>query len=213
MPRDFTLNPTAAKEANAGGKRISEPGVHVGHFRAAWYEKNDKGTESVHFIFVNDAGQEAGPLALYTHKGDGTELPSYRTLNAILACMKLRGIKAQRGPVKLWDAQQQAEVEKQKDTYPALVGPRIGLVLTAEEYVNQKGELKQRLQIGMPFNADTRQTAAEVLNSDPATALDGYVSWLEKANRWVKPLAKREREPVTLAHSADDFADDDIPFD
>lgn len=213
MPRDFTLNPTAAKEANAGGKRISEPGVYVGRFRAAWYERNEKGTESVHFIFVNDAGQEAGPLALYTHKGDGSELPSYRTLNAILACMKLRGIKAQRGTVALWDADQQREVEKPKDVYPALVGPRIGLVLTAEEYESRNGQIKQRLQIGTPFNADTRQTAAEVLNSDPATALDGYVSWLEKANRWVKPLAKREREPVTLAHSADDFADDDIPFD
>lgn len=216
MSRNFDLNTTAAKEANSGGKRITEPGIYVGTFRAAFYEKNPKGTESVNLLFVSESGQEAGPLALYTHNAAGEELPSYKTLNAILACQKLRAIRAVPGKVTLWDGERQAEVEKAKDTYPAMVGPRIGLVLTGEEYENRNGEIKTRLVIAAPFNPDTRQMADEVLGQSPATALDRYLGWLDSKARWVKPL-QGSRRPAPAAggygaQPAADFDSDSIPF-
>lgn len=215
MSRNYDLNPTAAKEANSGGKRITEHGVYTGTFRAAWYEQNEKGTESVQFIFHSDAGQEAGPLALYTHKGDGTELPSYKTLNAIMACVKQRNLTAQRGRVTLFDYDSQKEVEKDKDVYPQLMGKRIGLVLTAEEYETRNGDLKTRLLIGAPFDAETRRMADEVLDQSPdAHALDKYTAWLDKAGRWLKPL-QGQRKPAATGRTstdADQFPDDDIPF-
>lgn len=212
MARDFTLDATAAKEANTGGKRITEPGAYVGTFKQAWYEKNEKGTESLNFTFVSDGGQEAGPLALYTHNGAGEELPSYKTFHAILACMKQRGIKAQPGKVTLWDYDSKQEVEKPKDTYPALVGPKVGLVLTTEDYDGRNG-VKSRIVIGAPFCPDSRQMADEVLSSKPAEALDKYTAWLDKSGRWHKPLpGNRSSGPQQSVQSADDFADDDIPF-
>lgn len=220
MARDFTMNPQAAKESNSGGKRIDQHGVYRGTFRAAFYEKNDKGTESVNLIFVAENGQEAGPLALYTHNGNGEELPSFKTFNAILACMKLRGVKSQPGKVKLWDSASNAEVEKQKDCYPAMIGPRIGLVLTEEEYLNRNGEKRTRIVIAAPFNAETGQMADEVLNSQPSGALDKYTAWLTAKDRWLKPLkSAAHAAPATGARGYSEapagggFPDDDIPFD
>lgn len=187
MSRNFDFDPTAAKEANSGGKRITEPGQYTGKFRAAFYETNANGTESVNLVFVADNGQEVGPLALYTHKGDGTELPSYKTLNAIMACTRIRKLEGKTGRVSLYDFDSQKDVEKEKLTYPALVGPRIGLVLQGEEYENRKGEIKVRMVIGAPFCAESKRMAEEVLTSaaEPK-ALDKYLSWFESHK--VKPL-------------------------
>lgn len=212
MARDYQLDAAAAKEANNGGKRITEPGEYIGTFKQAWYEVNQNGTESVNFTFLTEGGQEAGPLALYTHNGKGEELPSYKTFHAILACMKQRGIKAQRGDVTLWDYDQKAEVVKQKDTYPALAGPRIGLILTSEDYDGRNG-VKQRIVIGAPFNADTRQMAQEVLNNEPATALEGYKAYLDKQHRWHKPLKNGgSGPPASHQSSHDPDFDDAIGF-
>ena len=57
MARDYALDTEAAKKANTGGKRITDAGAYVGTFRAAFYEKNEKGTESVSFLFDSDNGQ------------------------------------------------------------------------------------------------------------------------------------------------------------
>jgi hypothetical protein len=219
VARDYTMNPQAAKESSSGGKRIDQHGVYRGTFRAAFYEVNERGTESVNLIFVTDDGKECGPLAIYTHNGSGQELPGFKTFNAILACMKLRGIKAQPGKVRLWDAASNAEVEKAKDCYPAMVGPRIGLVLTEEEYVNRNGDKRTRIVISAPFNAETGQMADEVLSSQNNGVLDKYTAWLTAKDRWVKPL-KNSEPPAQSggfrgysdAPASSSFPDDDIPF-
>ena len=211
MSRTYALDETAAKEANTGGKRVTEPGVYVGKFRAAWAEANDKGTESVNLIFETESGQEVGPLALYTHRGDGTELPSYKTLNAIIACLKIKGIRPTPGSVTLWDFDTKAEVVKQKETYPSMVGPRIGLVLTSEDYQNRDGDVKARLVIAAPFVADTRQMANEVLGGMKAESLDKYIGWLDSQKRWHKPL-KGSRPAPSGAVVDDQFIDDDLLF-
>lgn len=210
--RNYQLNETAAKEANSGGKRITEQGIYTGTFTAAWYEKNQNGTESVKFIFASDGGQEAGPLALYTHNGKGEELPSYKMLNAIMCCLKVRALNPKEGSVKLYDFDTKSEVTKQKDTYPELMGKSIGLVLTLEEYYADNGDLKTRLNIGAPFHAETRRMANEVLSrADTAVDLDKYTDWLTKSGKWLKKApAPVQRVPYD-GHDHDDPFGDDIP--
>jgi hypothetical protein len=217
MSRNFDLDPTAAKEANSGGKRITEPGAYTGKFKAAFYEANANGTESVNLLFVADNGQEVGPLALYTHKGDGTELPSYKTLHAILACARVRKLEAKPGRVSLYDFDSQKDVEKEKLTYPALVGPRIGLVLQGEEYENRKGEIKTRMVIGAPFCAESKRMAEEVLTSaQEAKALDKYLSWFEQhkvkpiRNGSVRQPASRDSGPPAYHSEFNDFDNVDM---
>lgn len=212
MARNYDLDTTAAKEANSGGKRITEPGVYVGTFRAAWAETNDKGTESVGLFFHSDQGQEAGPLMLYTHNGKGEALPSYKTLNAIMACLKVRKLEAKRGNVTFYDHDTRKDVQREKDTYPALVGKRVGIVLQGEEQEYQ-GELKKRLQLAAPFCAETRRMAGEILEPRPtADALDKYLVWFE-ANKWRH--AKAAKSPPAGSRTRDvapDDFDDAIPF-
>jgi hypothetical protein len=213
MARNYELDPTAAKEANSGGKRITQPDLYIGKFRAAWGETNEKGTESVGLIFVSDEGQEAGPLMLYTHNGKGEALPSYKTLNAIMACMKVRKIAAKPGKVKLYDFDAQADVEREKQTYPELVGPKIGLVLQGEEYENRSGEVKVRMIVAAPFDASTRRMADEVLTSAPeAKSLDRFLGWFE--GHKVKPLRANGGRNAggKPAPASADFIDDEIPF-
>ncbi len=213
MTRNFTLDTTAAKEANSGGKRITEPGPYVGKIKAAFHEANRNGTESVNLVFEADNGQEIGPLALYTHKGDGTELPSYKTLHAILACCRLRTMESKPGKVTLYDFDTKADVVKDKDTYPALVSKRIGLVLQGEEYENNAGDVKVRMIIAAPYCAESRRMADEVLTSAPeAKALDKYLVWFE--GHKVKPLraSAGTRAPRAQPAPAGDFPDDSIPF-
>ena len=215
MTREYNLDTTAAKDANSGGKRITEPGPYVGKFRAAFYEKNERGTESVNLIFVSDSGQEVGPLALYTHNGSGEPLPSYKTLNAIMACMRVRKLEAKPGKVSLYEFDSKQEVEKNKTIYPALVGPRIGLVLQGEEYENRNDEIKVRMVIAAPYDADSKRMAEEVLSqAQDAKALDKFLVWFE--GHKVKPLragrATPQRQSATTSIAVDDFVDDDIPF-
>lgn len=214
MARNYDLNTNAAKEANSGGKRITEPGLYVGAFRAAWYEQNDNGTESVGLFFASDQGQEAGPLMLYTHKADGTELPSFKTLNAIMACMKVRKLEAKDGKVKFYDFDSKQDVERKKEIYPALMG-RIGLVLQAEEYQANNGDTKHRLLIAAPFEASTRLMAAEILDKQTAPrALDNYLVWFEK-NKVKKASGNGSTRPSRQSAPAHADGDDDfdsVPF-
>lgn len=206
--RNFELDRKAAEEANNGGKRITEPGVYTGKFRAAWHEKNEKGTESVNLIFASDSGQECN-LVLYVYNGRDEQLPSYKMLNAIMACMRQRKLEAKRGRVAIYDFDRKEDVEKEKDCYPALTTGRVGLVLQAEEYENNQGDLKTRLLIAAPFEAESRKMADEVLSSaNEAKALERFLIWFEQHQ--VKPLKTSKPRPAAAVGGSMD--DDEIPF-
>jgi hypothetical protein len=212
MARDYNLDPEAAKQANTGGKRITESGGYAGTFKAAFYEKNEKGTEAVHLMFESDAGQEVGPLAIYTHKGDGTTLPGFNALNALMTCLKVRALESKRGKVDLYDFDSQKMVTKDKDVYPALVGKRVGLVLRREEYEKRSGEIGERMTLAASYDPDSRLMASEILGkvAEPA-ALDRMLDWVDKNP--VKHLKNgRPAAASTARTAADDFVDDDIPF-
>lgn len=215
MARDYTLNTDSAKKANTGGKRITEAGLFVGKFRAAFYEKNERGTESVTFLFNADNGQEAGPLTLYTHKGDGTELSGFDALNALMTCMKVRSLKASRGQVELYDYGSGGMVTKTKELYPDLMGKPIGLALRREEYEKQNSDIGERLIIAASFDPATRKMAGEILSqSAEAKDLERLEAWLEKNP--VKHLKggkpRQKSAPVAGNDWGPEFTDDDIGF-
>ncbi|QWP79194.1 hypothetical protein J5226_12750 [Lysobacter sp. K5869] len=221
MSRNFELDTGAAKEASNAGKRITQPGPYVGTFRAAFYEKNERGTESVNLILAAENGQETGLLSLYTHNGDGEALPSYKTLNAIMACLRLRRIETKPGKVTLYDFTAGEDVVRDRDVYPALMGPRIGLVLQGEEHIAGNGETKVRMIVVGVFDPASRRMADEILSqASEAKSLDRLLAWLDKNP--IKPLRGTPRTSSGSSSTSrgggssrapsDDFADDDIPF-
>jgi hypothetical protein len=214
MARDYTLNTEAAMQANTGGKRITEPGIYSGKLTAAFYEKNDKGTESVSLMFQSDAGQEIGPLPIYTHNGNGEELPGFNTLNAMMTCMRVRGLSSKSGNVELYDFDQQKTVTKKKDVYPDLIGKPVGLLLRGEEYTNRNNEVKVRMVVAGSYEPSTRLMAGEILaKKTEAHDLDKNAAWLESNPvKRLKGSRPQSSGGSQVTSGAADFADDDIPF-
>lgn len=213
MARSYALDTQAAKEANTGGKRITETGKYIGTITAAFYEKNQKGTESVNIMFVSENGQECGPLNLYTHNGDGKELAGYKALNALMTCCRVKALNFQMEAIDLYDYDEQKVLSKQKECAVELKGKKVGLVLQQEEYRKGSGEVGERMIIAAPFEASTELMAVEILSGVKGPqALGSYMVFIGK-----NPVRKlRDGQPSHAApqgapNGADQF-DDDIPF-
>ncbi|QQE90439.1 hypothetical protein [Azotobacter chroococcum] len=216
MARAYNLDTQAAKEANAGGKRITETGKYVGTITAAFYEQNQKGTESVNIMFTAADGREVGPLNLYTHNGSGEPLAGYKTLNALMTCAKVRALSWNVEPLELYDFDQREVVTKQKEVAVELKGKKIGLVLQKEVYNKQSGGQGERMLITAPFEASTELMAAEILGGqkEPA-ALGGMMAYIAKNPiKYAKGATQQSQQPAAGSYAtppANDF-DDDIPF-
>jgi hypothetical protein len=214
MARQFNLDQQAAREANTGGKRITETGKYKGTIVVAFYEKNDKGTESMNIMFKSDAGQEAGPLNIYTHNGQGSALAGYKLVNAIMTCCRVKSLTPVAAPVQLYDFNSQSAVTKQKEIYKELTGRPIGLVLQQEEYQKQDQSIGERMVISAPFEAGSELMAMEILDKRTVPEqLGKYMGWIGKNP--VRRLRKQQA-PTAAAYAAqapitNDF-DDDIPF-
>lgn len=226
--RTYQLDPNAAKAANSGGARITEAGPFVGKITQAWHEVNQNGTEAFVFSFESANGQKAGQIALYTHNGEGKELPSFDTVCSLLAVLRLRGIRPKPGKVTVYDYDRQEEVIKDKDTYPEVAGKAVGVFFRLEEYVKQRGqnagEIGTRLIVHGFFDPASKLMAGEILDQQ------------REPKQYERELAYVEREPVKKAKNTgqarqraamqnvgmggtstaggfdDGFADDDIPF-
>lgn len=213
MARAFQLDTSAAREANTGGKRITETGKYIGTIVAAFYEKNQNGTESVNFMFESDQKQEAGPLVLYTHNSAGEPLHGLKALNAVMVCVRQKALTVKPGAVQLYDYDSGAVVTKQKETYAELTGKKIGFVLQKEEYHNAQGELRYRLLISAPFEATTELMANEILDkSTEPKALAKYMEYI-----MANPVRKAKQQRASAQSSAQNFQAppsdfDDAPF-
>lgn len=131
-------------------------------------------------------------------------------LNAIMTCLKVRGIKTTQGKIELYDFNAGGMVTKDKPTYPELSNKPIGLVLQREEYQKQDGSTGERMIIAGSFDPSTSKMAAEILNNTEAKALDNVLHYIE--SNPVKVL-RGAKHAATHAQPAEvGFADDEIPF-
>lgn len=220
MARSYALDTQAAKEANTGGKRITETGKYPGTIAAAFYEQNQNGTEIVNIMFISDSGQECGPLPLYTHNGRGEVIAGYKTLNALMTCAKVKKLSWQNQPLDLYDYDEQKVVSKQKECCVELAGKKIGLVLQQEEYRKGNGDIGERMVLAAPFEHGTERMAAEILGGqNQAAALGSYIAYIARNPvRKLRDGGQTANQSYTQtsqsqqgAHGPANF-DDDIPF-
>lgn len=209
--RTYALDTKAAKQANSGGKRITEAGAYTGEFRHAWHEVNDKGTEGVFFLFVSSDGREAGPLALYTHNSEGKALPGFNMLNAIMVCGRVKEMTTKPAMVELWDYETKKSMPKKKNIFTALTSKPIGLLLRIEDYKDRNGDVRQRLVIHGAFEPHSRFMAGEILeHATEPKALDAVVEWL--LENPVKQLKTAQKQSTSQDHATVPQFDDLIPF-
>jgi hypothetical protein len=207
--REYRLNPEAAKAAGVGS-RITATGKYVGRITAAVHTvSSKKGSEGIEISFESDDGATADYLTLWTHNAEGDELYGYKTLNALMACMKLRELKATNGrsPDRNGGTQEAF-------VYTALL-QRVGLVLQREDYVSTQGKDSFKFNIVLPFAADTGLTAAEILaRATTPEQADKVASTLkDKAPRKAPSPSSTGYSQAPASHAGGGgMVDDDIPF-
>ncbi|ARP86267.1 hypothetical protein [Bordetella genomosp. 9] len=156
----YALDPTAAKAAESTGNRITEKGKYKGKFTRAQHIISDKGTYGIDFDFVTESGQKAR-FAIYTQRGDGTQVYGYKQLSAIMACLSLRQLADPKDtPAKIYDFDAGKEIEAVVPQFTELLGKPIGLLFSMEEY---KADKWRPILAGV-FQASTELVASEILD-------------------------------------------------
>lgn len=159
----YTLDATQAKAADSFSSSIRETGKYIGTITRAEAITSTKGTRGLGLSFKTDDGATADYLDLYTHKEDGEALSSLKTVNAILACLKLRGIKEGQIHFEKWNKDTKQREKVTGTGYPDLMGKRIGFLMRKELETDNKGADRERVAIFAVFQAETELTATEVL--------------------------------------------------
>lgn len=210
----YNLKSEYAKEGDsAGGARIMETGSYIGKFTMAKAVIASTMSTGIEFDFEAEDGKTAKYLTIYTHNKDGNEIWGLKQVNAIMACAGVKTMNGQMVNAKVYDHDARKEVDAQVEAYPEIINVPIGLVLQKELYTSNAGEDKERMTIYTPFEAATKRTATERLDSLDATAIDQILNHLSDKNSrksTAAPAAPTASAATTA--SPDINFDDDIPF-
>ena len=222
----YTIDATAAREAENFSNFLSESGKYKGKFiRAEKLVSSNKGTHGIGFTFESDSKQTTR-FDIWTMNAQGEHLMGFKTLSAIMACLKLKTLAVGTGPVERYDYDTKQRHTVQAEIFPDLLNKPVGLVLVNTEYEKMRdghktGETGWRLELVAPFEAATEFTAAEIM--DRATQpkkLAAIVATLADRPLKNKP-AQRQQAPARyddappVGHPASggfSAPDDDIPF-
>lgn len=211
---NYELDAGQARKADQRGGVINETGKYIGQFTRAEEIKTDKGTKGIDFSFVAKTGQKTR-FALYTEKGDGTRIGiGHSFVMALMTCLKVRSIKPTEVRVKKWDNDANAEVDSVAPCYAELMNKDVGVLLEAEEYQKNNGDVGRRMVLAGVFQAQSELTASEVLDQKVkpeqlakmvATLRDRPLKSARGGN------APRHAAPTGAGGGIADM-DDDIPF-
>jgi hypothetical protein len=209
----YTLDAKQAQAADNISSSIRETGKYVGIITRAEAITSTQGTKGLGLSFKADDGATADYLDLYTHKADGEALSSLKTVNAILACLKLRGINQGQIGFEKWDKESKSRIKVNGPGYPDLMGKRIGFLLRKEIETDNNGKDRERVAIFAVFQADTELTATEVLGQK--TKPERLEKMLDAM--LLRPVYDKRKAAAsqarTASHAGDDWTQDqDIPF-
>ena len=216
--RTYTYDKTALNDDGGYGTYIEGAGLYSVEITDAWYEKNDKGTESVCLKVADvEHGNTAGPLRLMTHNGKGDTLPDYRKLNSLLRCTDVAKLEPSKGTVNLYDFDSGARRDMEREVFPSLKGKKVWLALQPEEYFNNQGLSKTALKIFDFFRLSDKKSAQEIAGGKAqAQGFEQCINYLRahpvKMAKNVATGGSAQATRMTSAPAADAFTDDDIPF-
>lgn len=209
----MTLDAAAAKQADQQGRFIKETGKYKGRFIKAEALTAASGTTGIAFTFESDDKQVAN-FSIYIQKQDGEKLSAYKTLNSIMACMKLRTVSNPvNGEATKYDFKTKADVKYQAPLLLDLMNKPIGIVLQSCEYEKEQdrvktGEYGWKLEIQGAFEASSELTAGEILGGVTKPEVLGSII----ANLKDRPLKSKTAPKASSQHSNEMPDFDQIPF-
>ena len=203
--KKYSLVAADARESDEQFSKITETGAYTGTFNQAMHIEAKTGASGIEFNFIDDAGASCR-FSLYTESANGTQIFGHNMLMAIMACMKIREISPVNMIHDVYDYDMKKTVKQNVEMYKQLLGMPIGVVLQSENYI-MNGEQKTRMNAIRFFNAKTRQTASEVLDSvETPKKLDLLLSGLKDKKPSLNNLSVSNKMQII------EVADEDIPF-
>lgn len=215
----YTFDPKQARAADSQGSILRETGKYIGTITRAEALSSSSGARGMGISF-NSNGQQASYLDLWTHNGQGEELPSLKTVHAILCCLRIKNVEEGQISFEKWDVQTRQNVKTQAVGFPALMGKQVGFLLRKELSHNQHGEDRETMGIYAVFEAQSELMASEIL--DRVTKPEKLASAVSAL--MAKPIYDRRKKPGSAPANASqqtqtsraslgfDDMDDDIPF-
>jgi hypothetical protein len=202
----YELDPGCAKRVGTA-PRITETGAYVGTIYDCFQYATASGAQMIRIEFTSDDERRAS-IDLCVQKKDGSDAFGLNIFHAILAVCKMRSATGTKVPnVPLFG--KKVTVER----FHEMMNKRIGLLLQKTTDLS-RDRYQDSLAIACPFNADTRQTAREMLEQKDAVMLDKLVA-STKDRVTGNPAAHKSNPAVEFesqerAESAP--LNDDIPF-
>lgn len=205
----YNLDTEAAKQADQKGGSITEGGKYIGTFTRAENVTSTKGTAGVEFSFKSDDGRSADYLTLWTRNAEGKELYGYKTLMAIMTCLRVKTISPSTTMVEKYNHDSGQREQVQAQVFNELMNKPIGLLIQMEEYEGKKGRAWKPV-IYAPFDKDGF-TASEILSkATKAETLDKMLLGLRDRPLKASAAVTQQHAPQQTGTIVD--FDDDIPF-
>ena len=213
----FTISSDRIRAASSGGNmRIATSGAYTGVITKAKHVISlQKGTHGIEFDFKADNGATASFMTLWVMQADGTMIEGFQGIaDAIAFSMKVREYTPAQMTITEYDFSSRQDMQVSATVYPELMNKRVGLVLQSEEYENNQGDTKTRMNIVGAFDANTQMVPVEVMDkAEKPELLDKIVASLKD-----KKLTTRQPSAAHGGHSQpsqqqggfEDF--DSIPF-
>jgi hypothetical protein len=219
----YALDAKAAKESDQIGGYLKDTGRYVGKFtRAEKLISSNKGTHGVGFTFMDDSGQSTR-FDIWTMNAQEEQLSGYKSLMAIMTCMKVRNLTVVAAEVERYDYDAKERYTEEAEVFAELTGKPIGLLLRNTEYEKMRdgqktGETGWRLELYAPFDAASGFTAGEIIDKKKTPEQLAKIEAgladrpLKKGNSPAptRQAASSQSKPRAAANFSD--MDDDIPF-
>jgi hypothetical protein len=218
----YKFDAATAAEADNISAYLDETGKYKGKFtRAEKLISSNKGTHGIGFTF-EDESKRTARFDLWTVDNMGKQLMGFKSLQAILAVLRFptgRDLKIAQAQVDRYDYDTRQTTKVQAETFPDLINRPIGLVMRNTEYEKMRdgtktGETGWRLELVVPFQADTELTASEIVgNKTQPQKLAGIMATLADRPLKTRPAGgqRNDHSGPPPGHPAaggfDDFGD------
>lgn len=204
---DFNLNTKNAR-AVGGSSYITASGAYIGVINTARLYETKNGAGMLSLEFESKDGEKAH-ISYCLYKSNGEETFARAILDALMTVCRVKTIKATQGKYKDRSGNEQSGY-----FFTELQKKPLGMLLQAapEEFLdNQTGTIKTivRMNLLTPFDATTRQNAAEILDQAEAKAVDSRLKTLK--DKALKKLPM-EQAAQQLDHDVPPSDYSDVPF-
>lgn len=212
MSYQYVRNDESAKKVG-GTPKINETGAYVGIITRAEHVVSQNSVVGVEIDFKCDDGRTAQFLRLNTVAADGKDLSGARIVDGLMTVFRLKTMECTTAQIDKWDKDTKGQTKQRAEIFADLMNKPVGLVLQKEHDV-YKGEPTEKMNIYACFEPGTNKTPKELLDRQPASALEPLVANLKDYHKKEKggstAPAHQGSRPAPQSNFSD--LDDDIPF-